>query len=127
MTEPRFTTEQAMEALRKAVELKGANYMYPDSEKNTRTSEGTCMYSHKGQPSCIVGHVINILDPKVFAGLETQEMLYGPQGAEDLTLQGYLPADFWSKDTGRVMAIAQGMQDTRHSWGDALAEAEDKV
>lgn len=127
MTEPRFTTEQAMDALRKAVELKGADYVYPDSEKNSGNSDGTCMYSHKGQPSCIVGHVINILDPEVFAGLVLKEGMYGPQGVQELDDEGYIPADFWSEDTSLVMSAAQGIQDNRLPWGDALAEAEDNV
>lgn len=127
MTEFRFTTEQALEALRKAVELKGSDYVYPPGEKDS--PHGSCMYAHNGSPSCIVGHLVNILDPEIFARLAAAEEQGGPHGAEELTNPdvNYLPEDFWSPSTARVLGFAQYAQDRGELWGTALATAEDNV
>lgn len=128
MTEYRFTKEQALEALRKAVKLKGEDYVYPEEEKFM----SSCRYAtDEGKPSCIVGHVVNILDPEAFAHLAAVEAEQGTTAAEDLTHSGYddsyLPVDFWDRDTARVLGIAQAQQDIGSKWGDALGTAEDAV
>lgn len=127
MTEYRFTKEQALEALRKAVKLKGEDYVYPEEEKFM----GSCRYANdEGSPSCIVGHVVYILDPEAFKHLAAVEAEQETTAVEDLTIAyegSYLPEDFWDRATARVLQEAQSKQDTGSKWGDALGAAEDAV
>lgn len=120
--------EEVMAALRKAVELKGSDYVYPKSEK----VEGVCQYAtSEGTPSCIVGHVVHILDPKAFEQLSHVEGVQGTDSASSLAWRpfddgmAYLPEGFWSGRAGDFLQDAQTLQDGGGTWGDALAVAED--
>lgn len=120
--------EEVMAALRKAVELKGEDYTYPDNEM----ADGTCRYATaESTPSCIVGHVVHILDPEAFAQLARVEGEHGTDAASSLAWrpidggEGYLAPGFWSDRAAGFLQAAQNMQDGGFTWGDALAHAED--
>lgn len=112
-----FTTEQFTEALKKAVETRGANYVYPQFDptetvydEDWHTFVGTCRYqTSTGEPACIIGLAISILGAEVpdhgnldNAGENLKRLAIG----DDLCREA---ADY-----------AQGLQDSGSAWGDAL-------
>lgn len=117
-SEPRFSLEQVLQAAREVVEEKGEDYVYeyPD-----------CKYAVNGTPACIVGHVVNRLDPAVFEFLATKEETEstGSEIVTSLTSRGWLDRNFWSHDAQVAMSVAQSCQDVGETWSAALAAAED--
>lgn len=119
-----FTADDVISAMRKVVERMGSEYVYPENEKRN----GMCMYSHDGRPSCIVGYVINELDPAAFQQLaEAEQIARSGKEAEDLVYALWLDADFWDRSGERVASDAQLAQDRGAPWGTALAVAEDAM
>lgn len=65
MTTENFTWDNVIAAMRKAVETKGEDYVYP---------MGGCTYSNPdGSPSCIVGHVLADVTPKTYDAIHKEE------------------------------------------------------
>lgn len=117
-TEPRFTLDQVLQAAREVVEEKGGWYVYP---------EVNCRYAVDGMPACIVGHVINRLDSLTFAHLAKLEArAASSEMADGLRPRGWLDPNFWGRDADRAMVAAQWRQDSRSTWGEALAAAENQ-
>ena len=132
---PRFSAEDVLAALTKAVEAEGADYTYEHplievadeyDGAPTWVKSDECLYAvpSDGAPSCIVGHAIFTLDPEVFQELARVEDQRGAEVAEDLSDRGYLPPDFWDPRGMAVAAAAQRCQDSGDSWGTALSAAE---
>ena len=114
----RFTLDDVLNATRKIVEERGGDYVY-DSE-----SHG-CVYAVGGTPSCLVGHVINALDPEAFASLaemEADRIMSMP--VAELRDGDWLAEDFWSDDAEVAMQAAQDAQDSGLTWGQAVYAAE---
>lgn len=114
-----FTLDQVLEAARAVVDEVGNDYVY-DSQP--------CRYAGPdGAPSCLVGHVINRLDPEAFAMLTQYEHSGGINSTPAALLaghSGWLPRGFWTAEAANAMQYAQWSQDLRQPWGLALFEAE---
>lgn len=108
---------KALEALRKAVEERGEDYVDRDA---VIEGGGGCVYVRNGQPSCIVGTALAI------AGVPAGDMNYPRLGVIGLVgrLSGRGIAGFSSGATG-VLREAQLAQDSGKPWGDALAAAKE--
>ena len=127
-----LTLAEAIAALRAAVEVRGANFVYPEEEKFTPTlMDGTvdpnqvsiCMYTRGGEGeaegklvgSCVVGvALIDVLgvDPERLAGL---------QASADVALEHLGITEH--KVITRVYLRAQGNQDAGIEWGAAVEDA----
>lgn len=124
-----FTLEDVLRETRAVVIEKGSDYVYPESEKKLRSfgDDKVCQYSHDGNPSCLVGHVIHRLDPDAFQSVMENELRYGAAEAGELMTVNYLPEDFWDDEAEEAMSAAQLAQDKGATWGRALFEAESAV
>jgi hypothetical protein len=117
-SEPRFTLEQVLQATREVVEEKGDGYIYSDEHAD-------CKYAVDGMPACIVGHVVNRLDPAQFEFLAAkEEESHSSEIVCLLESRGWLDQNFWSSDAERAMGFAQAKQDVGETWSTALAAAE---
>lgn len=107
-----YTNEQVIAAIKKAVEAKGQDYVYP------RGLGGRCDYSRDGEPSCIVGHVFNYLDTELFEKVVRSERHLGfsPQ----LLAIESIREDLTSAQL-HALRKAQSIQDAGGTWGEALA------
>lgn len=110
--------DQLREALVRAVEEKGADYVYPNSERVKSNIHETpvCQYFVGGKPSCIVGHVL------YYDGVtDIDEGRAAQVVAHDLSYYGSLTRL-------QLMALTevQTIQDNGGTWGKALAQY-DKV
>lgn len=110
-----FTYEDVMEAARKVVAEKGGEYLY-------RESRVRCKYAEPdGSPSCLVGHVIEKLDPQVFERLAGREEMHGNSEAAGALVQlGWLEPDFWTDEAEAAMDRIQYAQDCGEPWGAAV-------
>ena len=105
-TQVDLTPEKALELLRKARDLKGADYVYPPAAAGEQ-----CLYRNPdGSPSCIVGHVL------LWAGVGDPTEGWD---AKDVAGANGLPTV-----VGDILAAAQGSQDIAHTWGEAVTQAE---
>ena len=111
-----ITAAEARELLTRAVEEKGADYVYPRSNY-----PGGCIYFSEGEegdevgaPSCIIGHVF------AYKGMEPL-----PEDVNGATVHG-VHRRFFEVDnnwTLAALAKAQAAQDTGDTWGNALRAA----
>lgn len=112
-----YSIADALMGLEKAVALKGADYTYE------RPPSG-CAYSYRGQPSCIVGHVVADLDKDAFEQIINFEGTGGSFPALNLGNDGYPPVPFmFTEQAASVLYTAQCSQDSGDTWGSALARA----
>lgn len=117
-----YTRENVTKALEDAVALKGEDYVYPGS------SHQQCYYSVQDEdlgtvPSCIVGHVIAVLDPEGFEKVAAFESCTGDSKSARAVLDyGSLEGVKTIQDDGLVYALtcAQSVQDNGRTWGEAL-------
>lgn len=106
--------EDAVLWLKRAVEEKGEDYIDPGGE------EHGCMYfTATGQPSCIVGHMLNYMDlgPKD---------LYSEQGGDlNKSTSSRLFETVLEGDAKVLLLLhtVQDLQDNGKSWGTALEAA----
>ena len=126
MTTENFTWDNVIAAMRKAVETKGEDYVYPKREN----AKDNCYYSNEdGTPSCIVGHVLAETTPEAYAQVaRTEGRLKRSTPADRLFLgaaPGFLNYPIMSdsdRETELLRAAleeAQGLQDCGHPWGQA--------
>lgn len=114
MTSRYIGADEALAALEAVVAEGGEDYVYPDEEKD---HDGMCRYVRKdGTPSCIVGHVVTLLDPELLPLLATKE------GAAALSL-GFPDKLHFTNQAAQVLDAAQQEQDNGKTWGEALAYA----
>lgn len=131
-----FTRENVRAVLVESIAEKGEDYIYPAALHHE-----ACTYSElsggKFVPSCIVGHVIAKLAPEVFevvSDFEARHNFKSSTGAFSV-LAGELEGmdtenirapilDPVTEDHALMHALtcAQNAQDTRGTWGTALAE-----
>lgn len=112
-----FTTEQFTEALKKAVETRGADYVYPKFDPTAdgfdpdwHTNVGTCRYqTTKGEPACIIGLAISIL------GEEVPDYGNMDNAGDNLRRLG-----IGDHDCQYAADHAQMKQDSGKTWGEAL-------
>ena len=112
-----ITYESALAALRKQVELKGADYVYPYDE---------CFYQSKGEPLCIVGCALVDLGVSVVTLIKLDDdgaplAIDGDRALKKLTEEG-ISLD---PQALTLFMIAQQAQDTQDSWGRAVERAID--
>lgn len=134
---------EALELLARAVKEKGADYVYPNVGNG-------CTYVRDGLPSCIVGHVVNYIDPEIIPvigewesnGVEYKldegdnriypevthlaEGNFGDSSADELNEALIRDPDVsfqFSRQAVRVLRVAQLNQDNGCQWGDALDSA----
>jgi hypothetical protein len=117
-----ITYDMAVAALEAAVEEKGADYVYPESEK----VEDTCQYLNEdGSPSCIVGNALMRLGvtrlPRHGTGSPSAYTLlvatdYGPE-----------PVALADERTARLFEWAQHVQDDGTPWGEAVRLAKEAI
>jgi hypothetical protein len=101
--------DDAVEQLRKAVEVRGPDFVYPDE---WRSPYGTCLYFRAdGSPACIVGQVISQL---------SDEVLLIESSVRVVALKAGIDMD---ADAEALLQRAQNWQDHGATWGDAIANA----
>lgn len=119
----KYTNAGVIAAARAAVEEKGADYVYPRSEMGD-----ACWYGGlDGKPSCIVGNIINRLDPRAFAAVVDWEVNGGESGRvwQALAAASVVgdPIEL-TKAQADALQSAQDYQDEGHEWGLALRRIE---
>ena len=112
-------TDAVSEALDKAVNLKGGDYVY---EKLPLDGSGaSCRYStNDGAPSCLVGFVIAEVAPELFAEIVEYEAAYSTSVGV-LELVDEFDIEFESADLEYALSYAQEKQDESYTWGEAQA------
>lgn len=118
-----FTFDQVRQAAEQAVRDRGQDYVYeylPNSE--------VCLYSHSGEPGCIVGQIIFNLSPELFNRLrEIEENGYSDDEPSSFSA-GSVPYRLGitlSHATQSYLNDLQSEQDNRSEWGRALRIAEE--
>lgn len=109
---PNLTYEEARALLARAVEEKGADYVYPADLKDNNDQ---CVYFAEGGPACIIGHVAAYLG--ITQADVDSHMLEG-QDAETF-VQG-LGLHIADDHLGTALRQAQAMQDDGYPWAWAL-------
>lgn len=107
----KITRKNFLAGMRKAVEDRGEGYIYPEDEM---FNDG-CQYKREdGSPSCIIGYVLNYIDPKLV-----------PERGDPIKASEVLAAlgveDDYLIDAATT---AQSLQDNQLPWGAALARFE---
>lgn len=107
-----ITLEQMRNAIKRAVEERGADYVY---EKKPHPENEVCLachYNHPetGEPDCLIGLAFSYLRP------ETRLPIYG---SAYMVLK-----DIAHEDARLYASSAQRYQDDGYTWGEALAIAE---
>lgn len=109
-----LSVEDVRALLVRAVEEKGADYVYEKVpgfwSDGTPMDDVTCNYFHDGKPSCIVGHVFS------YCGIERVER----EGDNARTMAVEL--GIGDALIGEALDRAQAAQDAGKTWGEALAE-----
>lgn len=118
-----LTYEDAVLGLKRAIELKGADYVYERVKVSTGdVTVPLCVNWDNGQPSCIVGHVlVNEMgvDPDDPAAQASQA-----QSAAGTLVFLDIKAD---ERTQSLLGLAQIAQDRGTPWGEAVESAIETV
>ena len=109
-----FNRENVRQALEESIAEKGADYTYPRA--------GGCFYALNGHPSCIVGHVVNRIDPELFHKLIELDRDGGDTDWATMAERLGLDGDPFLTD---ALAAAQEAQDRGRPWGVALDRFEE--
>lgn len=117
-----ITNDDVIKALRKAVELKGKDYVYVNKHGEKATGDGIvqCHYVHGDECGCIVGTVLHSL------GVSLYEMSkHEGENAEELIRlleeKGVLTV---ADESSKILGTAQLFQDVGETWRVALEKAE---
>ncbi|AXC36209.1 hypothetical protein SEA_MUSETTA_105 [Microbacterium phage Musetta] len=113
-----FTDEQVTEAIEKVVAERSPDYVY----KSGRDDNG-CFYASKDgeSPSCVVGFVVNALNPEAFRKIVEVEINAG-ESFEVQDALTYTDGELnISTEARRALQKAQDEQDNGKPWGEALA------
>lgn len=107
-----LTVEMVTPVIEAVVAEYGEDYVYKAEEREL--GEGVrCLYREDGEPSCIVGHVLDRL------GVE-----YDPDW-EDASAEGVLQGA--PTQVQNSLGITQTYQDRGHTWGEALEKYRKRV
>ena len=122
MTIPiRVSYEQAVLALKKAVEELGEDYVY----KRIRRPNGKsyCAYYDQNKaPSCIVGHVLTEIGAEPFE-FDSDENTSNISRLETIGIVKFDDSINGLSKTATLLGVAQISQDTGAPWGYAVREA----
>lgn len=116
--------QQALDLLNRAVEEKGADYVYPEEEKrNWKNIPGGAVCSYyvsngEARPSCIIGHVIEYLGLRD-QFLPIQGQYEGKSGVSALNALGVRI----TRRADVLLDTVQSEQDSGHPWGEAVEQA----
>ncbi|WMI33977.1 hypothetical protein SEA_ERENYEAGER_107 [Microbacterium phage Erenyeager] len=116
-----FTDEQVTEAIERVVADRGEDYVY-DNGRNKKWEQG-CFYASKDgeSPSCVVGFVVNALNPEAFRKIVEVE-IGGGASFDVQDALAYTDGELnISTEARRALQKAQDEQDGGKPWGDALA------
>lgn len=134
----KLKTDAVTEALEAAVAAKGEDYHYRGYVRADQGAAlpGSCSYANEdGSPSCIVGHVVAALDPRLFAEMVEAEKVEGfpvtelKSGVDIVQYDEYdeverqvfiEPVKSDGPELFEALRVAQVLQDNGHSWGEAL-------
>jgi hypothetical protein len=114
----RYTEEQFTKAMEQAVAQRGEDFTYPVewrrryAETEDWLAGGACKYQHDGEPACLIGLAMYLLDPELLP----DERVYSSAKVQ-LVLK-----DIGTWVTGNAAANAQALQDSNKTWGEALEE-----
>lgn len=114
-----LTPKAALDLIKEAVDERGKGYIYPPSLIDSLTKDGSCLYADKGQPSCLVGVVLHKAGISV-AALKRFDRHKDAGVPTELVEVGLLDIPV---ESALILTRAQSLQDTGHTWGDALKEA----
>lgn len=110
----KLTIKKAHKLLERAIAEKGESYVYdaPDGSD-------TCVYAVEDDegnlaPSCIVGHVLNYLDP------EALQEAHFYEGHRAYFLRGAMESVSIPDETARYLNGIQTEQDSGVTWGEAV-------
>lgn len=111
-----ITRKSMRDALVKAVEAKGADYVYGRVGRDGIPYHQECLYRYDGQPSCLFGHAFDILG-----------VPYSKHW-ENVMVGNLLPR----LGVGDVLLVeacqaAQSVQDIGGTWGEALSAFLDTI
>lgn len=111
----KFSDKQVYEAAVKAVQEKSEDYVYPQEN-------GECVYAVNGKPSCLIGHIVHILDADLFEKLEAEDVQRHRE-AEHTTCDEMTCLESVFTEA-QIVALnrAQICQDQGYSWGTAFLE-----
>jgi len=115
MTKKLIDTSLILASLKKAVESKGAEYVYPKPG-------GACVYVSNGAPSCLVGHVVADLFPDKLE--EVAQWDRDNEGDTDFhSLQDAFQFPI-TPEAHLLLTTVQADQDMGVPWGAAVETAE---
>lgn len=115
MTKIKLTRDTAIELLERAVQDRGADFVYrKHDEYNT-----ACKYEKNDAPSCLVGVVLAMAGATIW---ELKRMDQADEPGMDLHWQGLLPVEATNQAID-ILSAAQLAQDVGHTWGEALLRA----
>jgi len=108
--------EHVLPALKRAVELKGEDYIYERQNSNGFCANWT-LDEGEMVPSCVVGHVLHDLLPA-----ESWENVGQCAASTEVIMMLYPEYTFDDKSRA-ALKRAQELQDTSYTWGAALTAA----
>jgi hypothetical protein len=111
-----YTEEQFTAAMEQAVEMRGEDFTYPvEWRRQYWETEGTvvgaCKYQHDGEPACLIGLALYLLDPELLPD-------EGSWTGARVQLES---AGIGTVTTWKAASDAQVLQDANRTWGEALA------
>jgi hypothetical protein len=121
-----ITRDEFTAAMRKAVELRGADYVYPKDQPgftkaqvSAFRSDPACLYVNAvtGEPACLIGLALSIIDPA----------LLEPVGTAIAPACRVLPELGVDYDAAYAADAAQQEQDKGETWGECLMIYEEKL
>lgn len=119
----KITDAQFIEAMDKAVKLRGEDYVYPSGVQDDMHSGAECVYtSRSGESACIIGTALNLIEPGLAPTYEEQyrDKSYRYNVAGDWSAGSVLLELGVSQRVRAAAASAQFRQDMGFSWGAAL-------
>jgi hypothetical protein len=121
-----ITYTEALEHMRKAVEVKGPDHVYREQLQHDDGRTICVYFNPDATPSCLVGHVlagvgVTLDDLDGFIDRDGYRVsLNTDQAVNDLVEHGFIQVD---PKTEQLLATAQTAQDHGAPWGDALKRA----
>lgn len=117
-----LTLEETREKLTELVERLG-----PDTVYEVPFEALDCAYSTAdGEPSCLVGHLIDAVAPEVFEMIHNEEWEDGvqvePMNFAVLAEGSEAVRDLFNYETRVYLNMVQGLQDRGRTWGDVLTQ-----
>ncbi len=105
-----INTDAVTESIRKAIAKNGEDYVYPQPG-------GSCLYVFNGEPSCLVGFVIDDLFPDKIDAVAQFESSADDTDFRHLQEAFQFPL---TQEAEQLLEDVQAYQDSRKPWGQAL-------